>query len=261
MKAVILAGGRGSRIAEESVVRPKPMITIGGQPMLLHVMQIYARYGITDFIICLGHKGYMVKEYFANFLLHSASVVEFDLARSSTTYDQAIAYPWRVTLVDTGEDTQTGGRIKRIRRWVEQDEEFCLTYGDGLADIDIDALIRCHRMNGTHVTVTTVSPPGRFGAVRLEGGRVTQFIEKPDVDSQVINGGFFVLSPKIFDYIAGDGTVWEHEPLQRCAAEGQLGAYRHHGYWQPMDTIREREILEELWAAGNPPWVTGRRDA
>lgn len=256
MKAVILAGGRGTRIAEESVVRPKPMITIGGQPILLHVMQIYARHGITEFVICLGYKGYMIKEYFANFLLHSADVVEFDLERSVASYDRPKAFPWKVTLVETGEETQTGGRIKRIRSWVENDEAFCLTYGDGVSDIDVAALIRHHRSRGTYATVTTVTPPGRFGAIRLQDGKVTQFVEKPDADSQVINGGFFVLSPKIFDYIAGDATVWEREPLQRLAAEGQLSAYQHTGYWQPMDTIRERELLEEQWASGRAPWVS-----
>jgi glucose-1-phosphate cytidylyltransferase len=259
MKAVILAGGRGTRIAEESLIRPKPMITIGGRPILVHLMEIYARHGITQFVICLGYKGYMIKEYFANFMLHGADVVELDLGKNSISYAQAMAAPWQVTLVETGEQTQTGGRIKRIRPWVDEDDCFCLTYGDGLGDIDIAALIRHHRAHGTHATVTTVTPPGRFGAVRLQAGKVTQFIEKPETDSQLINGGFFVLSPKIFDYIAGDATVWEHEPLQRLAAEGQLNAYQHQGFWQPMDTMRERDLLEELWASGNPPWLPPSR--
>ncbi|PWT74095.1 MAG: glucose-1-phosphate cytidylyltransferase [Proteobacteria bacterium] len=259
MKAVILAGGRGTRIAEESVVRPKPMITIGGEPILLHIMKIYARYGITEFIICLGYRGYMIKEYFANFLLHSAAVVEFDLKRQAANFGHVTSCPWKVTLVETGGETQTGGRIKRIREWVERDDAFCLTYGDGVADIDIDALIGHHRKHGVHATVTTVTPPGRFGAIKLDHGKVTRFVEKPEADSQVINGGFFVLSPPIFDYIAGDDTVWEHEPLQRLAAEGQLSAFQHRGFWQPMDTMRERELLEELWASGKAPWLAPPR--
>jgi glucose-1-phosphate cytidylyltransferase len=259
MKAVILAGGRGTRIAEESVVRPKPMIPIGGRPILVHLMEIYARHGITDFVICLGYKGYVIKEYFANFMLHSAAVVEFDFAQGSTKYRPVETSAWRVTLVETGDRTETGGRIKRIKPWVQDDELFCLTYGDGLADIDIAALVRHHRAKGTHATVTTVAPPGRFGAVWLENGKVTRFTEKPEADSQVINGGFFVLSPRIFDYIADDASVWEREPLQRLAAEGQLSAYQHDGFWQPMDTARERDRLEELWASGKAPWLAGCR--
>jgi len=259
MKAVILAGGRGTRIAEESLIRPKPMITIGGRPILVHLMEIYARHGITEFVICLGYKGYMIKEYFANFMLHSADVVELDLGKNVASYRHAMAAPYRVTLVETGEQTQTGGRIKRIRSWVENDEHFCLTYGDGLGNIDVAALVGHHRTRGTYATVTTVTPPGRFGAVRLDDGKVTRFIEKPETDSQLINGGFFVLSPKVFDYIAGDATVWEHEPLQRLAAEGQLSAYQHQGFWQPMDTMRERDLLEELWASGKPPWLAPSR--
>jgi len=259
MKAVILAGGRGTRIAEESAVRPKPMITIGGEPILLHIMKIYARYGITEFVICLGYKGYMIKEYFSNFLLHSANVVEFDLDRQSMTFGRVTSYPWKVTLVETGGETQTGGRIKRIRQWVEHDDAFCLTYGDGVANVDIDALIQHHRKHGAYATVTTVTPPGRFGAIELDHGKVTRFVEKPEADSQLINGGFFVLSPRIFDYIAGDGTAWEHEPLQRLAAEGRLSAFQHNGFWQPMDTIRERELLEDLWASGKAPWLAGPR--
>jgi glucose-1-phosphate cytidylyltransferase len=258
MKAVILAGGRGSRIAEESALRPKPMIMIGDRPILLHVMDIYAGHGVTEFIICLGYKGYMIKEYFANFNLHSAQVVEVDLARNSVSYDRVNSRPWKVTLVETGEETLTGGRIKRIQSLVAHEEAFCLTYGDGLADIDIGALVRYHRDHKAYATVTTVAPPGRFGAIQLEKGKVTRFVEKPETDNQVVNGGFFVLSPKIFDYIDGDQTTWEREPLQRLAAEGQLNAYRHDGYWQPMDTIREREILEAQWASGNAPWIRDR---
>jgi glucose-1-phosphate cytidylyltransferase len=260
MKAVILAGGRGSRITEESATRPKPMITIGDRPILLHIMDIYARYGITDFIICLGYKGYMIKEYFANFTLHTAQTAEFDLAHNTARYEPLVSRPWKVMLVETGEETQTGGRIRRVRSWLENEEAFCLTYGDGLADINIDALIRYHRAHGAHATVTTVAPPGRFGAIHLENGKVTRFVEKPDSDSQVINGGFFVLSPRIFDYIADDHSTWEREPLQQLAAEGQLGAYAHHGYWQPMDTMREREILEAQWASGRAPWTQGRAE-
>src|SRR3954454_22747046 len=258
MKAVILAGGRGSRIAEESTMRPKPMITIGDRPILLHIMDIYARHGITDFIICLGYKGYMIKEYFANFMLHSAQAVEFDMTRNSVRYEHAISRRWKVTLVETGEETMTGGRIKLVKPWLENEEGFCLTYGDGLANINIEALIQHHRAHGVYATVTTGSSPGRFGAIQLKHGKLTSFVEKPDSDSQVINGGFFVLSPKIFDYIADDHSTWEREPLQRLAAEGQLSAFAHDGYWQPMDTIREREILEAQWASGQAPWTQDR---
>jgi glucose-1-phosphate cytidylyltransferase len=254
MKAVILAGGRGTRISEESMVRPKPMITIGGRPMLQHIMQIYSVHGITDFIVCLGYKGYVIKEYFANYLLHSADVVDFDLSQGTTRYRHSQSSPWHVTLVETGEQTQTGGRIKRIEPLVSADDAFCLTYGDGLADIDIAASIAYHRRQGRHATVTAVSPPGRFGTLRVVQGQVAEFEEKPAIDSQSINGGFFVLSPKVFNYIEGDTTVWEHEPLRRLAAEGQLSAYPHTGFWQPMDTVREREQLEQLWASGNAPW-------
>lgn len=259
MKAVILAGGRGTRIAEESTVRPKPMIMIGGQPILLHIMQIYAAHGITDFIVCLGYKGYVIKEYFANYLLHSADVAEFDLGQRSVSYSHSQVTSLHVTLVETGEQTQTGGRIKRIEKWVRDDEAFCLTYGDGLADIDIAASIAYHRQHGHYATVTAVTTPGRFGTLRISQGDVTEFTEKPDVDSQPINGGFFVLSPKIFDYIQDDATVWEHEPLQRLASDGQLSAYRHTGFWQPMDTIREHDALEQLWRSGRAPWVKNSR--
>jgi len=254
MKAVILAGGRGTRISEESTVRPKPMITIGGWPILRHIMQIYAGHGITDFIVCLGYKGYVIKEYFANYLLHSADVVEFDLGQRATNLRHSQDSPWHVTLVETGEHTQTGGRIKRIEPWVRDEEAFCLTYGDGVADVDVTASIAYHRDQGRHATVTAVSPPGRFGTLRVVHGKVTEFVEKPVTDGQPINGGFFVLSPKIFDYIADDNTVWEHEPLQRLAADGQLIAYHHTGFWQPMDTVRDRELLEQRWASGDAPW-------
>lgn len=254
MKAVILAGGRGTRIAEESTLRPKPMITIGDRPILWHIMEIYAEHDITDFIICLGYKGYIIKEYFANYFLHAADVVEFDLAQRSSKYEHAQTKPWRVTLVETGEQTQTGGRIKRIEPLVRGDEAFCLTYGDGLSDVDISALIAHHQKGNKYATITAVTPPGRFGALQIVDGAVTEFVEKPLSGNHVINGGFFVLSPKVFNYIDSDATVWEHEPLRRLAAERQLNAFPHAGFWQPMDTIREREMLEELWAAGNPPW-------
>jgi glucose-1-phosphate cytidylyltransferase len=254
MKAVILAGGRGTRISDKSSLRPKPMITVGGLPILRHIMQIYAANGITDFIVCLGYKGYVIKEYFANFLLHSAEVVEFDLGQRTTNLHDPQNNAWHVTLVETGEHTQTGGRIKRIEPWVRDDEAFCLTYGDGLADIDIAASIAYHHKCGRYATITAVSPPGRFGTLRVVAGEVTEFAEKPSSDGQPINGGFFVLSPHIFHYIAGDNTVWEHQPLQRLAAERQLSAYHHAGFWQPIDTMRDRDLLEKLWASGQAPW-------
>ncbi len=255
-KAVILAGGRGTRIAEESDVRPKPMIMIGGRPILWHIMQIYAAHGIVDFVICLGYKGHVIKDYFANFSLYSANVVSFDLAAHTTSYEHGWAPPWKVTLVETGENTETGGRIKQIKRWVADDEYFCLTYGDGLASVDVSASIRHHCKYRKAATMTAVNPPGRFGAIELTEGRVTKFVEKPKVDGQVVNGGFFVLSPKVFDFIADDKTVWEQEPLQLLAAAGELTAFQHPGFWQPMDTIRERRLLEELYASGSAPWVT-----
>lgn len=255
MKAVILAGGRGTRISEESVLRPKPMITIGSQPILWHIMNIYAAHGVTDFIICLGYKGYMIKEYFSNFLLHATEAVEFDLAAGTTRYHHSQTPNWRVTLVETGEVTQTGGRIKRIEPWVRDEEAFCLTYGDGLADIDITALIKWHNNQGKLATVTAVTPPGRFGAIETLNGKVTAFREKPASGGQVINGGFFVLSPRVLDLIDGDDAVWELEPLQALAARGELSAFHHLGFWQPMDTIRERDVLEQLWRSGRAPWA------
>jgi glucose-1-phosphate cytidylyltransferase len=252
MKAVILAGGIGSRISEESVIRPKPMIEIGGRPILWHIMKIYSSHGINDFVICLGYKGYLIKEYFANYYLHTSDVT-FDLTSNSLQIHQNAAEPWRVTLIDTGESSQTGGRLKRIERYVDG-EEFCMTYGDGVADIDLGKLVDCHRREGTLATVTAVRPPGRFGALELEGSRVSEFVEKPHGDGGWINGGFFVLSPGVFRYIDGDDTLWEKEPLKRLAEEGQLSAYFHTGFWQPMDTMRHRQILEDLWASDSPPW-------
>ncbi len=253
MKAVILAGGLGTRISEESVLRPKPMVEIGGRPILWHIMKIYAAHGITDFIICLGYKGYVIKEYFANYVLHAADVT-IDLAQNRLEYLSGAPEPWKVTLVETGEATETGGRVKRVARWLQDDDTFCMTYGDGVADIDITASIAFHRQHGKLATMAAVTPPGRFGALTLEGDRVTGFREKPRGDGGLINGGFFVLSRQVLDYIADDKTVWERTPLEKLAGEGQLQAFRHDGFWQPMDTVRERTVLESLWAGGKAPW-------
>ncbi|WP_341910076.1 glucose-1-phosphate cytidylyltransferase [Ferrovibrio terrae] len=255
MKAVILAGGRGTRIAEESVLRPKPMVEIGTRPILWHIMKIYAAHGITDFVICLGYKGYMIKEYFANYVLHAADVT-VDLANNRLEYLSGAPEPWKVTLVETGEATETGGRLKRVARWLQDEETFCLTYGDGVADIDVTASIAFHRAHGKLATMTAVSPPGRFGALTLEGDRITGFREKPRGDGGLINGGFFVLSSKVLDYIVDESTIWEREPLERLATQDQLRAFRHDGFWQPMDTVRERSVLEALWASGKAPWKT-----
>jgi glucose-1-phosphate cytidylyltransferase len=252
MKAVILAGGLGTRLAEETVVRPKPMIEVGGKPILWHIMKIYAAHGVNDFIVCLGYKGYMIKEYFANYFLHSSDVT-FDLAKNTTEIHQNNAEPWRVTLVDTGENTQTGGRIKRVARHLGS-EDFCMTYGDGVADVDITALIAAHRASGRQATVTAVQPPGRFGSLEMDGTQVRGFREKPPGDGGWINGGFFVLSPRVLEHIADDGTYWEREPMERLAGENQLGSFKHDGFWRPMDTLRDKTVLEELWAAGRAPW-------
>jgi len=252
MKAVILAGGIGSRISEESALRPKPMIEIGGRPILWHIMKIYSAQGIDDFIICLGYKGYLIKEYFANYYLHTSNVT-FDLASNAMQVHENASEPWKVTLIDTGERSQTGGRLKRIQKYVDGDT-FCMTYGDGLADIDIPRLLERHRREGTLATVTAVRPPGRFGALELQGSRVSEFIEKPHGDGGWINGGFFVLSSRVFSYIDGDDTLLEQEPLKRLAQENQLSAYFHTGFWQPMDTLRHRQVLEDLWASDAPPW-------
>ena len=255
MKAVILAGGFGTRITEESVLRPKPMVEIGGRPILWHIMKIYAAHGITDFVICLGYKGYVIKEYFANYVLHAADVT-VDLANNRLEYLSGAPEPWKVTLVETGEATETGGRLKRVARWLQDEEAFCMTYGDGVADIDITASIAFHRAHGRLATMAAVTPPGRFGALTLDGDSVTGFREKPRGDGGLINGGFFVLSSKVLDYIADEKTVWERTPLERLATEGQLRAFRHDGFWQPMDTVRERSILEALWTSGKAPWKT-----
>ncbi|MBL0074495.1 MAG: glucose-1-phosphate cytidylyltransferase [Rhodocyclaceae bacterium] len=252
MKAVILAGGLGTRLSEETVLRPKPMVEIGGKPILWHIMKGYAHFGITDFVICLGYKGYMVKEYFANLALHTSDV-SIDLARNKVALHQSSPEPWNITLIDTGEHTQTGGRLRRIRRFVD-DDIFCMTYGDGVADIDIAALTKFHHAEKCLATVTAVRPAARFGRLDLAGHRARGFQEKPRGDGDWINGGFFVLSPTTLDHIAGDDVLWEKEPMQRLAADGQLAAFRHDGFWQPMDTLREKNHLEELWASGNAPW-------
>jgi glucose-1-phosphate cytidylyltransferase len=254
MKVIILAGGLGTRLAEETAVRPKPMVEIGGRPMLWHIMKIYAHHGLTDFVVCLGYKGYMVKEYFANWTLHRADVT-IDLATNSLTWHDAPAEPWRVTLAETGDSTMTGGRLRRAARHLAPGETFCMTYGDGVADIDLGALIAFHRAHGRAATLTAVRPPGRFGAVAIEGDSVTRFVEKPEGDGGWINGGFFVLEPSVLDLIAGDETVWEREPLETLAATGELRAFRHAGFWQPMDTLRDKAVLEAAWASGRAPWA------
>ncbi len=254
MKAVILAGGFGTRLSEETLLRPKPMVEIGGRPILWHIMKIYAAHGITEFIVCLGYKGVQIKEYFVNYQLH-ASDVTVDLARGCVGFHHGALEPWRVSLVDTGEATQTGGRLRRIRSYVADDPAFCMTYGDGLADIDITALCAFHRAHGRQATVTAVRPPGRFGALDRSGNTVRAFTEKPPGDgSGTINGGFFVLSPAVLDRITGDTTVWEQEPLESLARDGELAAYDHPGFWQPMDTLRDRNLLERLWESGEAAW-------
>ncbi|HVZ10669.1 glucose-1-phosphate cytidylyltransferase [Rhodopila sp.] len=253
MKAVLLAGGLGTRFAEETDVKPKPMIEIGGKPIIWHIMKIYSSHGINDFIVCLGYKGYVIKEYFRNYFLHMSNVT-FDIKNNLMEVHQDQAEPWKVTLVDTGESTMIGGRIKRILPYINGDTEFCLTYGDGVGNVDIAAVIDLHRSEGRLATVTAVQPPGRFGAINFDGNRVTDFQEKPIGDGGWINGGFFVLSPEVGRYIAGDATVWEQEPMRALAAEGNLSVYFHRGFWQPMDTLRDKRQLEELWATGKAPW-------
>lgn len=252
MKAVILAGGLGTRISEESHLRPKPMIEIGGKPILWHIMKIYSHYGINDFVICLGYKGYFIKEYFANYFLHMSDVT-FDMSNNDMEVHQKNVEPWRVTLVDTGEDTLTGGRLKRVGDYVG-DDSFCFTYGDGLSDLDVGSLVQFHRQHGKLASVTAIQPPGRYGALNLDGSQVSSFQEKPAGDGAWINGGFFVLEPAVIDYIVGDDTPWESEPLMRLANDGQLEAFQHRGFWQAMDTLRDKVHLEELWAGKSPPW-------
>jgi len=253
MKVVILAGGLGTRISEETHLRPKPMIEIGGRPILWHIMKMYAAHGLDDFIICAGYRGYMIKEYFANYRLHRSDVT-IDLGTGEIVYHASSAEPWKVTVIDTGEETMTGGRLKRVKDYLEADEPFCLTYGDGVSDIDLRKEIAFHRSHGKAATVAAVVPPGRYGALELEGQRVANFTEKPPGDNALINGGFFVAHPKVIDRIAGDATSWEIEPLQGLARDGELMAYRHEGFWQAMDTLRDKNRLEALWDGGNAPW-------
>ncbi|SFQ25953.1 glucose-1-phosphate cytidylyltransferase [Variovorax sp. 770b2] len=253
MKTVILAGGLGTRISEETHLKPKPMIEIGGKPILWHIMKIYSAHGIRDFIICCGYKGYVIKEYFANYFLHMSDVT-FDMEHNRMEVHQRYAEPWRITLVDTGEETMTGGRLKRVAEHIQNEEAFCFTYGDGVGDIDITKLIEFHHANGLQATLTATSPPGRFGALDLRDHKVMAFKEKPKGDGGLINGGFFVLSPKVLELLDGDGTIWEREPLERLAQDQQLGAFEHKGFWQPMDTLRDKVHLEELWQSGKAPW-------
>lgn len=252
MKAVILAGGQGTRISEETQVRPKPMVEIGGKPILWHIMKTYSAHGIDEFVICLGYKGYMVKEYFANYYLHTCDVT-FDMTRNAMEVHQSTTEPWRVTLVDTGESTMTGGRLKRVLGFLGE-EDFCLTYGDAVTDLDISALVRFHATQGTMATVTAVQPPGRFGAMELADNRIRGFREKSE-DGGWVNGGFFVLSPRVGELIEGDETIWEREPLERLAVTGALASFAHTGFWQPMDTLRDKLHLQELWDSGQPPWT------
>jgi glucose-1-phosphate cytidylyltransferase len=253
VKAVILAGGLGTRISEETVLKPKPMIEIGGKPILWHIMKIYSVHGINRFVVCCGYKGYIIKEYFANYFLHMSDVT-FDMQSNQMLVHTQKAEPWEVTLVDTGEETLTGGRLKRVQDYVRDEEAFCFTYGDGVCDVDVKALIAFHRSHGRQATVTAVQPPGRYGSLVCDGAQVRGFVEKPRGDGGWINGGFFVLSPACIDRIAGDKTTWEAEPLSGLAADGQLMAYEHTGFWQPMDTLRDKNQLEQLWASGRAPW-------
>lgn len=253
MKAVILAGGLGTRISEETSIKPKPMVEIGGKPILWHIMKIYAQHGINDFVICCGYKGYVIKEYFANYFLHMSDVT-FDMVNNQMEVHERYAEPWRVTLVDTGNDTMTGGRLKRVEPYIKDEEIFCFTYGDGVSDVNISELINFHRNQKVKATLTATLPPGRFGALDMEGTKVHSFKEKPKGDGAMINGGFFVLSPSVLDYIKDDMTTWEREPLEMLAEHNQLSAFKHTGFWQPMDTLRDKVYLEELWASGKAPW-------
>ena len=250
---MILAGGLGTRISEETHLRPKPMIEIGGKPILWHIMKIYSAHGIHDFIICCGYKGYLIKEYFANYFLHNSDVT-FDMKHNTMEVHHRHTEPWKVTLVDTGEDTMTGGRLRRVGRYVKDEDAFCLTYGDGVSDVNITDLIAFHRAQQVKATVTAVLPPGRFGAIELSGDLVTSFTEKPKGDGGMINGGFFVLSPQVIDYVTDDQTIWERDPIEHLARDGNLAAFKHHGFWQPMDTQRDMIALEVLWQSGHAPW-------
>jgi glucose-1-phosphate cytidylyltransferase len=254
MKAVILAGGLGTRISEETNLKPKPMVELGGKPILWHIMKNYSHHGINDFVVCCGYKGYVIKEYFANYFLHMSDVT-FDIQQNKINVHNRFAEPWRVTLVDTGENTMTGGRLKRVACHIDCEDSFCLTYGDGLSDVDITQLIKFHHQHGLQATVTAVNPPSRFGTIDIQtDGQVASFKEKSNSDASFINGGFFVLSPKVIDLIGNDQVVWEREPLEKLVNLGQLKAYVHQGFWQPMDTLRDKILLENLWATGNAPW-------
>ena len=253
MKAVILAGGLGTRISEETSLKPKPMVTIGGKPILWHIMKSYSAHGVNDFVICCGYRGYLIKEYFSNYFLHTSDVT-FDMQNNQMEVHCRHAEPWKVTLVDTGEDTLTGGRLKRVRNYLHPDESFCFTYGDGVSDVDIGALIQFHHRHGRLATLTAIQPPGRFGVLNLDGEQINGFMEKPQGDGAWINGGFFVLQPQAIDTIEGDATTWEKEPMQALAARGEMQAYIHRGFWQPMDTLRDRNLLEELWKCNQAPW-------
>ena len=253
MKAVLLAGGLGTRLSEETTLKPKPMVEIGGKPILWHILKSYSSHGINDFVVCCGYKGYIIKEFFANYFLHTSDVT-FDMRDNTMKVHEHHAEPWTVTLVDTGDDTMTGGRLKRVRKFVQDDEAFCFTYGDGLSDVNIAASIAFHRQHGKLATVTAVQPPGRFGAIDLDGQNIRTFKEKVQGDGNWINGGYFVLSPQVIDLIDDDGVTWEREPMERLAAAGQIDAFRHDGFWQPMDTLREKMLLENLWQSGHAPW-------
>lgn len=255
MKAVILAGGLGTRLSEETSTRPKPMVEIGGKPILWHIMKMYASHGINDFVICCGYKGYLIKEYFANYFLHMSDVT-INMRDNSMEVHNKRAEPWSVTLVDTGDHSMTGGRLRRVSQYIQNEEAFCFTYGDGVGDIDIAQTIRFHRAHGKAATLTATYPPGRFGALDIRSGQVMSFKEKPKGDGAMINGGFFVLTPQVLSYLKDDQTVWEQDPLNRLATDGQLMAYEHHGFWQPMDTLRDKNHLEELWQSGQAPWKT-----
>ena len=253
MKAVILAGGYGTRISEETELRPKPMIEIGGMPILWHIMKIYSHYGINEFVICCGYKGYQIKEYFSNYFLHRSDVT-FDLKENEMEVHEKFSEPWKVTLVDTGQDTMTGGRLKRVAKYIEKEDFFCMTYGDGLTDLNIDDLIKFHKGHGLQATLTSTIPPSRFGLIESTKGIVKSFKEKPAEEFNKINGGFFVLSPKVLSLLKDDRTIWEQEPLEKLASDGQLAAFEHEGFWHPMDTLRDKNVLESLWDSGSAPW-------